>query len=977
MTTVSLRRRPFALGASKLSTVKRLGDLARDRGDWSAAAEAYSQFIALRPDSFGIRVQLGHALKEAGRLDEALAAYKAALGQRPKDPDLLLQLGHIHKLTGDQETAIAFYRQSAEQDGNRDAIGELRRLGVALPPKEGDLIQSDRVWTRDEVVTLLSNDPLLKELFDPEHYIANYSDVRDAGIDPLAHFLEHGLIERRNPNPWFDREWYIATYPHAEQQGLPSLLHYLYAGWKLGYDPSPRFSTSFYGRRNPDSLKAATQPLHHFMTVGRHIGARTSPSRRILLVSAYCPTRAHAGGLRILDLYSMVRKRDPDAALDLATHKHPEIDWRYDDVEQLFDTVYDCPSHEIVVDDLVRLGAPIDRYDLVDFQFLPHPETVSAIRPLVGRILFTPMELLARAFALQTDGGEPDDVQGAEQARIVAQELEVARLVDQVVCVSKPDADFLREQSGLAHVRALETGVSQLEFMDRGAKLEARVRDRNRVLYVAYFGSQTNVDALDWYLRHVHPLIRRRCPDYGLDVVGRGDLSKFQALGDPSVNIVGEVPSIGPLIAAANIGIAPAISGAGFRGKVNQYATMGVPTVASPLAATGLNYVDGESILIGETPEAFAEAILALLADPAKRDRIGEAARQLCQSTYSWASREAEIHDVYGLPPPPSADHPPVHAIVPSYRHARYIRRRIESILGQTYPNIRLTVIDDCSPDESDAIIRDLQASHGFTYIRRKENSGTPFSAWAWAAEHCTDGYVWICESDDFAEPEFVERAVSALRSTQNAVIFYCNSAVIDADDNIKGSTAQYFREYWQDTRWTQDFAALGTQELAEFQGRGMIVPNMSSSLIDATAFAKAFDPDITRFKLTGDWLFVGRVLSQGNAVFTKDILNNFREHVDTARSSVKSARSQAEFVITKYRLHRLADKPLSDLAKSLEADLIRQIYEPASLWQIIREMSKISFLDTLKLAMVLPFSLNGDQALVAELRDRRRNRPR
>jgi lipopolysaccharide biosynthesis protein len=105
------------------------GDLARDNGEWVAAAEHYRLYLARDPGCFQIWVQLGHMLKEAGRRSEAAAAYDEALKINSVDADLLLQLGHLNKLMGLEPEAIEFYRRSAAIDGNPDAKAELRLLG--------------------------------------------------------------------------------------------------------------------------------------------------------------------------------------------------------------------------------------------------------------------------------------------------------------------------------------------------------------------------------------------------------------------------------------------------------------------------------------------------------------------------------------------------------------------------------------------------------------------------------------------------------------------------------------------------------------------------------------------------------------------------------------------------------------------------------------------------------------------------------
>lgn len=286
---------------------------------------------------------------------------------------------------------------------------------------------------------------------------------------------------------------------------------------------------------------------------------------------------------------------------------------------------------------------------------------------------------------------------------------------------------------------------------------------------------------------------------------------------------------------------------------------------------------------------------------------------------------------------------PTVTIVVPSYRHAAFIRQRIESIVAQRRKDFELIVIDDCSQDDSDAIIRALQAEHGFVYLRNERNSGTPFAAWECAAAMAKGRYLWICESDDVAEPEFLEVAVAALDADPQAALFYCDSHVIDDTGARVGHTDEYFHDIWKETRWDRSFSNDGIEELSSFQIRGQTVPNMSSALIRTDAFRAAYQPFLKRLKLTGDWLFIGWLLQQGRVVYAKRTLSNFRRHDDTSRASVQSARSQAEFILTKYLLFRASGRPMSQLASVLSTDAVRFLYEPARWWQVAAAMLKIS----------------------------------
>ncbi len=118
-----------ALGSSA-SKHRALGDQARDRGDWSSAAEHYRQYLIANPGSFPIWVQLGHAQKEAGNLAGAEDAYLRAEAIDPADADLALNIGHLMKSLHHRGDAERYYARSFDLDGNLAARGELESLGV-------------------------------------------------------------------------------------------------------------------------------------------------------------------------------------------------------------------------------------------------------------------------------------------------------------------------------------------------------------------------------------------------------------------------------------------------------------------------------------------------------------------------------------------------------------------------------------------------------------------------------------------------------------------------------------------------------------------------------------------------------------------------------------------------------------------------------------------------------------------------------
>jgi hypothetical protein len=80
---------------------------------------------------------------------------------------------------------------------------------------------------------------LLQHLFDPDYYLRNNPDVAAAGRDALAHFMEFGWREGRNPSSRFDAQGYIRTYRDVADAEVNPLTHYILHGASEGRDIKP------------------------------------------------------------------------------------------------------------------------------------------------------------------------------------------------------------------------------------------------------------------------------------------------------------------------------------------------------------------------------------------------------------------------------------------------------------------------------------------------------------------------------------------------------------------------------------------------------------------------------------------------------------------------------------------------------------------------------------------------------------------
>ena len=150
-----------------------------------------------------------------------------------------------------------------------------------------------------------------------------------------------------------------------------------------------------------------------------------------------------------------------------------------------------------------------------------------------------------------------------------------------------------------------------------------------RVIFLGALDIATNTDAVGWLVERVWPRITAAHPTVVLDVVGRGpsaELSRRLAALE-RVRLAADVPDVRPYLAGADIAVNPAVSGSGVNIKVVEYLDAAIPLVSTSLATRGLALRAGTDLEVADDADAFADAVLRLLADPMAARAMGEQGR--------------------------------------------------------------------------------------------------------------------------------------------------------------------------------------------------------------------------------------------------------------------------------------------------------------------------------------------------------------
>lgn len=229
----------------------------------------------------------------------------------------------------------------------------------------------------------------------------------------------------------------------------------------------------------------------------------------------------------------------------------------------------------------------------------------------------------------------------AREARMLQDyEAAVAARADASLFVSAAEAALFRAATAAPRVAALENGIDLDHYAPRPHVPEASPL----IVFTGQMDYPPNVAAAARFAAETLPLIRRARGDARFAIVGRAPVPELAALdGRCGVIVTGAVPDTRDWIARADVVVAPLALARGVQNKLLEAMAMGRPVVASPAAHEGIDAAPGRDLLVAAGAAEEAEAVLGLLADRARADRLGRAARARMAARYGWEARRAPL----------------------------------------------------------------------------------------------------------------------------------------------------------------------------------------------------------------------------------------------------------------------------------------------------------------------------------------------
>ena len=215
-----------------------------------------------------------------------------------------------------------------------------------------------------------------------------------------------------------------------------------------------------------------------------------------------------------------------------------------------------------------------------------------------------------------------------------AYELEHLNDYDGIVCITQGDADYFRNNGCRRPIVAIPFGVESGQWSVVSGQCQGEVNSELALYHLGAMDWMPNQESITWLLDNVWPVVHREVPQAHLFLAGRKMPERLMQAAIDGVTVVGEVDDAMQFIAGKQINVVPLLSGSGIRVKIIEAMSMGKAVVTTTVGARGIDYTDGENLLIANTPTEFARQIKRLYDDPDYCRRVGEAASRLVAEQY-------------------------------------------------------------------------------------------------------------------------------------------------------------------------------------------------------------------------------------------------------------------------------------------------------------------------------------------------------
>lgn len=210
-------------------------------------------------------------------------------------------------------------------------------------------------------------------------------------------------------------------------------------------------------------------------------------------------------------------------------------------------------------------------------------------------------------------------------------EPQAAGEFDQVFTMSAVEKNLLLDIDPKLNIEVIPNGVDTREN-----QLIPEDDSSTRILFVGNMGYLPNIDAMQYFVNDIFPLIRQKISDTELWIVGKSPDRAVIDLQGNGVVVTGKVDDVRPYYQQCKVCVIPLRAGSGTRLKIIEAMALGRPVISTSVGCEGIEVIDNVHILIADEPAVFANNVIQLLENKQMRERLVNNARELVERKYGW-----------------------------------------------------------------------------------------------------------------------------------------------------------------------------------------------------------------------------------------------------------------------------------------------------------------------------------------------------
>lgn len=223
--------------------------------------------------------------------------------------------------------------------------------------------------------------------------------------------------------------------------------------------------------------------------------------------------------------------------------------------------------------------------------------------------------------------------------RLKKYELEIIPQFDGIIPISDVDKTYIES--------FVDSRILTIPCATDLTKYKEFPSEKANFFHIGAMDWMPNVSGIEWFLEKVWPLVLAKLPDATFNLAGRHMPSSLLTNSQKGVTVTGTVESAEAFYKENGILVVPLLSGSGIRIKIIEGLSYGKAIVSTTIGAMGISLKANENIMISDTPEDFADAMIRLHKDENLRFAMGKSARSLAQQKFDVNALGNQISGFY------------------------------------------------------------------------------------------------------------------------------------------------------------------------------------------------------------------------------------------------------------------------------------------------------------------------------------------